>query len=99
MRQGYHAGGAAAGGFTVSDSIAETRVRCHSVKVNATRNLTNWEKETLALACAGESQRDSSPKPRVAKNELPWVGVLEILTSPNGLAPKPTRAGRNPGWA
>jgi len=32
-----------------------------------------------------ESQRDSVPKPRVAKNELPWVCVLEILPTPTGL--------------
>ena len=28
---------------------------------------------SLVLACEKESQRDSGPKPRVARNELPWV--------------------------
>jgi hypothetical protein len=38
-----------------------------------------------------QSRRDCDPKPRVARNELPWVG-LGISTNPSGVAP----ARRNP---
>jgi hypothetical protein len=38
-----------------------------------------------------QSRRDCDPKPRVARNELPWVGS-DTSTNPNGVAP--TR--RNP---
>jgi hypothetical protein len=33
-----------------------------------------------------QSRRDCDPKPRVARNELPWV-ESGILTNPNGVAP------------
>jgi hypothetical protein len=33
----------------------------------------------------GESQRDSGSKPRVARNELPWVGARNKSATPTGL--------------
>jgi hypothetical protein len=33
----------------------------------------------------GESQRDSASKPRVASNELPWVNVVKLCSTPKGL--------------
>jgi hypothetical protein len=35
---------------------------------------------------ANESQRDSGPKPKVARNELPWVNVGQNFSNPNGVA-------------
>src|SRR6266849_7789849 len=36
-----------------------------------------------------ESQRDSVPKPRVARHELPWVSVPRMGPTPTGLRPIP----------
>jgi len=36
-------------------------------------------------ALGRESQRDSVPKPRVARNELPWVAWTPNITTPLGL--------------
>ncbi len=42
--------------------------------------------ETAAIsAFIGESQRDSVPKPRVARNELPWVTGIIHPPNPNGV--------------
>ena len=45
-----------------------------------------------------ESQRDSGSKPRVARNELPWVNGKQIPQPQRGCDPKATRhpTGHNP---
>ena len=43
-----------------------------------------------------ESQRDSAPKPRVARNEPPWVAVRQMSSTPTGLRPPCPNEGRNP---
>jgi hypothetical protein len=40
---------------------------------------------------AGKSQRDFGSKPRVARNELPWVTVRKASATPTGLWPHPSR--------
>src|SRR5260370_9613168 len=33
----------------------------------------------------GESERDSDPKPRVARDEQPWENIVRTLPTPTGL--------------
>jgi hypothetical protein len=42
-----------------------------------------------------ESQRDSGSKPKVARNELPWVGASHI-NNPNGVAGRQRKRGATP---
>src|SRR5437667_8731967 len=47
---------------------------------------------------SGESQRDSATKPRVARDELPWVKVAGVSQPQRGcgLVALPLLVGRNP---
>src|SRR6266446_3579424 len=76
------------------------------IPINPTRNFI-WRKLKQQKAAtprlswsARESQRDSATKPRVARDELPWVktdGVSQPQR-PTGLRPRfvPIAGGRNP---
>ena len=44
-----------------------------------------------------QSQRDCVPKPRVARNELPWVNCDDIF-NPNGVASNSSRLTATPGF-
>src|SRR5262249_45532892 len=44
-------------------------------------------KSSVATDC--ESQRDSAPKPRVARHELPWEIGVRMASTPTGLRPVP----------
>src|SRR5258708_27253254 len=43
-----------------------------------------------------ESRRDSITQPRVARHELPWVGVFGGSANPNGVASNKRQHGCNP---
>jgi len=47
---------------------------------------------------AGESQRDSGLKPKVARNELPWVDVVRNFFNPNGVVAAPWSTVPQPRW-
>jgi hypothetical protein len=47
-------------------------------------------------ASESESQRDSDSKPRVTRNELPWVVASNEITNPEGVAPTGSLGSRNP---
>src|SRR5450432_53712 len=42
--------------------------------------------QTNLSGSANESQRDSDPKPKVARDELSWMNVVRSLSNPNGVA-------------
>src|SRR5882757_11441333 len=47
---------------------------------------------------ANESQRDSGPKPKVARHELPWVNVVQNFFNPNGVAASRRPTVTQPRW-
>ena len=47
---------------------------------------------------ADESQRDSGPKPKVARHELPWVIAIRDFPNPNGVAPASRPNPPQPRW-
>ena len=47
---------------------------------------------------AGESQRDSGAKPKVARHELPWVNGVWSPANPNGVAASARPAQTQPRW-
>jgi hypothetical protein len=52
------------------------------------------------IGLANESQRDSGPKPKVARHELPWVNGVRNFSNPNGVAAfrRPTVPQPRWGW-
>src|SRR2546427_7140852 len=54
----------------------------------------------LRTNAANESQRDSGPKPKVARHELPWVNARMNFLNPNGVAAsaRPRQAQPRWGW-
>src|SRR6266513_237478 len=66
--------------------------------VSATRK-TRAPEGSLDPASEEESQRDSDPKPRVARNELPWVRRWPTVSTLKGLWPEAFRAGIRCGTA
>ena len=50
---------------------------------------------TLSRKSTGESQRDSASKPKVARNELPWVSASHV-NNPNGVAAQRENRGTTP---
>jgi hypothetical protein len=47
---------------------------------------------------AGESQRDSGSKPKVARHELPWVAVVRNFFNPNGVVAASWSTVPQPRW-
>jgi hypothetical protein len=68
--------------------------------------LTMRQRERLVISdkskttSADESQRDSDPKPKVARHELPWVNANQGFPNPNGVAAfsRPNQSQPRWGW-